>query len=223
MTITRATLQRTFRVRCGNECGTCFTIDVDGKRYLVTAKHLAHGIEGRGGVEIWHDGAWKHLSVELVGHGKDDVDMTVLAPQQLFGGGYPIAAHKGYTLGENVYFLGFPFGLGSEVGELNSEFPIPWVKSGVVSAFDSATGMVCLDGHNNPGFSGGPVVRDDVSDVQILAVVAGYRYDRRTVLDVAGREGPYTYDLNTGIVIAYDSRHITQIVSNNPVGLPTAG
>ena len=76
MTITSATLQRTFRVRCGNECGTCFTIDVDGKRYLVTAKHLAHGVEGRGGVEIWRDGAWNHLSVELVGHRKDDDQLS---------------------------------------------------------------------------------------------------------------------------------------------------
>ena len=218
MAITSATLQRTFRIRCKRECGTCFTIDTDGRRYLVTARHLAHGIEGRGEVEVWHDGGWKRLDVELVGHGQDRVDVTVLAPQKLFGGGYPITTYDAYCLGENVHFLGFPFGLGSEVGALNSEFPIPWVKRGIVSAFDDD--VIFLDGHNNPGFSGGPVVREEGAEVQILGVVSGYRYDRRAVLDSDGREGPYTYDLNAGIVVVYRATLITQIVSDNPVGLP---
>ncbi len=220
MGITSATLQRTFRVRYGNQCGTCFTIDMDDRRYLVTARHLAFGIEGRGEIEVWHDGAWKRLAVELVGHGPGDIDVTVLAPGQSFGGGYPITPYETFSLGENVYFLGFPFGLGSEVGGLNSAFPIPWVKSGIVSAFNSADGTIFLDGHNNPGFSGGPVVRDDVSEGQILGVVSGYQRDRQPVLDTTGHKGPYTYDLNTGVVIAYDARYIKDIVRKNPVGFP---
>lgn len=222
MGITSATLQRTFRVRYGNQCGTCFTIDMDDQRYLVTARHLAQGVTGRAEIEVWHGGAWKRLAVELVGHGPGDIDVTVLAPQQLFGGGYPISPRDDFRLGDNVHFLGFPFGLGSEVGELNQEFPIPWVKSAIVSAFNSADGIVFLDGHNNPGFSGGPVVSDGGSDVRILGVVSGYRGDRRRVLDVGGHEGPYTYDLNTGIVVAYRAGHIRQIVSNNPVGIPVS-
>ena len=219
MNITSATLQRTFRVRRGSNCGTCFTIDLDDRRYLVTAKHLALGIGGRSVIEIWHDGYWKQLDVELVGHGEGELDVTVLAPQHLFGGGYPIARYESYNLGEDVYFLGFPFGLGSEVGDMNQDFPIPWVKRGIVSAFNATDGIIYLDGHNNPGFSGGPVVRDGASGVQILGVVSGYRRDRRVVLDVDGDEGPYTYDLNSGIVIAYDARHITQIASSNPIGV----
>ena len=77
---------------------------------------------------------------------------------------------------------------------MNQEFPIPWVNSAIVSAFTDC--MVFLDGHSNPGFSGGPVVRDDVSDVQVFAVVSGYQYDRQRVLDGDGDEGPYTYDVN---------------------------
>ena len=191
---------------------------MDDQRYLVTARHLARGVAARGEIEVWHGGLWKRVAVELVGHGPGDIDVTVLAPRQSFGGGYPITPHDGFNLGEVVHFLGFPFGLGSEVGELNQEFPIPWVKSAIVSAF--ADGIVFLDGHNNPGFSGGPVVRDGVSDVQVLDVVSGYRYDRERVLDADGDEGPYSYDVNTGIVIASDAGHITKIVSNNPVGFP---
>ena len=219
MAITSATLQRTFRVRFGSQCGTCFTIDMDDRRYLVTARHLANSVQGAGEIEVWHDGTWKRLAVELAGHGTGDIDVSVLAPQQLFGGGYPITPHDGFRLGDNVHFLGFPFGMGSEVGGMNSDFPIPWIKRAIVSAINSADGILFLDGHNNPGFSGGPVVRDDVSDVQILGVVSGYRRERQPVLDIGGQKGPYTYDLNTGIVVAYDMRHIRQIVSNNPIGL----
>ena len=69
------------------------------------------------------------------GHG--DIGMTVLAPCQPFGGGHPITPYKDFNLGDNVYFLGFPFGLGSEVGGLNSAFTISWVKSGIVSVLAS--------------------------------------------------------------------------------------
>lgn len=219
MSITSATLQRTFRVRCGSERGTCFTIDLDDRRYLVTARHVAHGIGDRDVIEIWHDGSWKQLDIELVGHGEGDVDVTVMAPRSLFGGGYPIAGYESYNLGEAVYFLGFPFELGSEVGDMNQDFPIPWVKRGIVSAFNKTEGVIYLDGHNNPGFSGGPVVRDSTSGVQILGVLSGYEAERQSVLDVADNEGPYTYDLNTGIVIAYDARYIAQIASKNPIGV----
>ena len=219
MSITSAILQRTFRLRCGNDCGTCFTFDVDDKRYVVTARHLAGTIAGQGVIEIWHDGSWKQLEMELAGHGQGDVDVTVLAPKQLFGGGYPITEHEGYTLGQKVYFLGFPFGLGSEAGHLNQDFPIPWVKSGIVSAFDSPDRVIYLDGQNNPGFSGGPVVIDEPNGVRVLGIVSGYRPDRRAVLDRVGNVGPYTYDLNSGIVVVHDAGHIAQIASSNPAGV----
>ena len=220
MAVTSATLQRTFRIRNQNSVGTCFTVDLDCRRYLVTARHVASGIESRRAVEVWHDGTWKNLSVEFVGHGPEGVDITVLAPQQLFGGGYPIDIHGGFRLGEEVIFLGFPFGQGSEVGAMNSDFPVPWVKHGIVSAFSADSSTIYIDGHNNPGFSGGPVVQDGGSEVRVLGVISGYRHDRRKVLDDSGHEGPYTYDLNAGIVLAHNADRITQIVASNPVGFP---
>ena len=220
MNITSAALQRTFRIRLEDRVGTCFTVNVDGRGYVVTARHVADGIESRRAVELWHDGDWKRLPVELVGHGTNGVDITVLAPQQLFGGGYPIKLDGGFVLGEEVFFLGYPFGEGSEVGALNSDFPVPWVKRGIVSAFDTECGIVYLDGHNNPGFSGGPVIQESGSEPRILGVISGYRRDRRKVLDDSGHEAPYTYDLNTGIVLAYNADHVVQIVNDNPIGFP---
>ena len=62
-------LKRTFRIRCGSQTGTCFTVDVEERRYLVTARHIAGAIDRSADVEIAHEGNWKTLSVQLVGHG----------------------------------------------------------------------------------------------------------------------------------------------------------
>ena len=220
MKITSASLQRTFRIRLEDSVGTCFTVDVDGRGYVVTARHMADGIESRHAIELWHGGVWKRLPVELVGHGADGADITVLAPQQRFGGGYPIKLDGGFVLGEEVFFLGYPFGEGTEVGSVNLDFPLPWIKRGIVSAFDTESGIVYLDGHNNPGFSGGPVVGESGSEPRILGVISGYRRDRRKVVDASGHEAPYTYDQNTGIVLAYNVNRVEQIVNDNPIGFP---
>ena len=223
MSVTSNILQRTFHVRCGSSHGTCFTVDVDNKRYLVTARHIAHSICGQGEVEILHNDRWASVPVHLVGHGNGEVDVSVLAPQVLFGATHPLSTTtRGLQLAEDVYFLGFPFSMAFDVGKLNARFPMPLVKKAIVSALDMGNGLILLDGHNNPGFSGGPVVRSGIRDGNkqvVIGIVSGYRYDRRSVLDSAGNKGPYTYDMNTGIILVYDTRHIEKLILDNPIGI----
>ena len=219
MRVTSNILQRTFHIRSGGNCGSCFTVDIDGKRYLVTARHIANTVRYPGEVEIFHSGDWKPLFVNLVGHGAGDVDVSVLAPGSLFGAAHQLSTTTAnMTLGEDVYFLGFPFGYYIDGRRLNAGFPIPLVKKAVVSLFDGEDGVILLDGHNNPGFSGGPVLRGATSD-QIIGVVSGYRFQRQAVLDMKENQGPYTYDANTGIVFVYDSEQIKKIVLKNPIGI----
>ena len=210
-------------MRCGSNHGTCFTVDVDNKRYLVTAKHIAHSICGQGEVAIFHNARWKSVPVHLVGHGNGKVDVSVLAPQVLFGATHPLlTTTRGLQLAEDVYFLGYPFGMGFDMGEQNARFPVPLVKKGVVSALDMGNGLILLDGHNNPGFSGGPVVRSGIREGNkqvVIGVVSGYRYNRQSVLDNVAKKGPYTYDMNTGIVFVYDTRHIERLIFDNPIGI----
>ena len=40
-------LQRTFRLNYRSESGTCFTLDVDARQYVVTARHLVLGATGK--------------------------------------------------------------------------------------------------------------------------------------------------------------------------------
>lgn len=217
MGVTRGILQRTFRIRYGGAIGTCFTVDVANRRYLVTARHIAGTVSYSVDIEIKHEGIWKPVPVRLVGHGDGDIDVSVLAPQYPFGGSEVLTFPAPMTLGEDVYFLGFPFGMSMETGDLNLNLPLPFVKKATLSAFTDV-GQVLLDGHNNPGFSGGPVV--DSSGDRVIGVISGYRHDRKNVLDCSGDKGPYTYDMNTGIIHAWDSFQINQLILNNPIGIP---
>lgn len=222
MSVTANILQRTFLIRHGGSMGTCFTIDVEGRRYLITAKHVVESIGDEAVVEISHERGWLRVPVQLVGHGAGGVDVTVLAPQGLFGVAHALnLTTAGLVLAEDIYFLGFPYGLGMEVKtDLNAGFPVPLVKKGVVSSLGLDDGPLLLDGHNNVGFSGGPVARRGTKEEQtVIGVVSGYRFDRQKVRDGDGNETSHTYDTNTGIVIAHDIRHALEIIAANPVGI----
>ena len=127
-------------------------------------------------------------------------------------------------LAEEVYFLGFPYGLWFDVGELNAGFPMPLVKRATVSAMYTESGWMLLDGHNNPGFSGGPVVRRwNGREQVVVGVVSGYRSETSRVVDGSGNPGPYSYVMNTGIVVVYDSRKLQSRPQGEEAGRRRAG
>ena len=74
MSVTANILQRTFRIRYRGGTGTCFTIDVGGKRYLITAKHVVDVIQDNETVDISHNRDWLPVRVRLVGHGVGDIN-----------------------------------------------------------------------------------------------------------------------------------------------------
>ena len=107
--ITANVLRRVFHFRHEEEPGTCFSIDVDGKQYLISADHLVNNLHGTGTVKIFHNGQWKSTDVRRVGYCEDGVDIAVLAPTILL-------THPSLTLepsmgnliyGQDVFFLGF--------------------------------------------------------------------------------------------------------------------
>ena len=221
VSVTANILQRTFLIHHDGNSGTCFSIDVEGRRYLITAKHVVETIGDEAVVEISHESGWLRVAVRLVGHGPGEIDVTALAPQEVFGAAHGLnLTTANLVLAEDVYFLGFPYGLGMEVKtDLNAGFPLPLVKKAVVSSLGLDDGPLLLDGHNNAGFSGGPVARRGTREEQtVVGVVSGYRFDRHRVRDEYGNETLHTYDTNTGIIIAHDIRHALAIVAENPIG-----
>ena len=224
--VTTNILQRTFRIK-STDPGTCFTIDVDNRQYIITARHVVKGLVGQSTVKIMQEGKWKNLQVKLVGHSKGEVDISVLAAEFQISPTHPLnPTAAGMILGQDIYFLGFPYGLMSDVGVLNRNFPLPLVKKGIVSMVEFSEGFILLDGHNNPGFSGGPVVfrRDNRgNDFSIAGVVSGYRYAREPVYEneeQEQKESPIGYHKsNTGIIVASSIKYALDLISQNPIGV----
>ena len=224
--ITTNIVRRTFRIK-STEKGTCFTIDVDNRQYIVTARHIVKNITHQDTIKIMQEEKWKNLQVKLVGHGKGDVDISVLAANLQISPTHPLPATlDGITLGQDAYFLGFPYGLMSDIEALNRNFPLPLVKKATVSMVAGRGNYIFLDGHNNPGFSGSPVIylkNNRGSDYIVAGVVSGYRYTREPVYqneEEEQRESPMGYyKSNTGIIVAYSIEHALNLIRKNPIGV----
>ena len=213
MAISTNVIARTFHMKYvaqNGTCstGTCFTIDIDKRQYIVTAKHIISGINGNDSILILHQGKWKELKISIIWLPDSEEDIMILAPEIQISYPLPlIPSMGGINLGQDVYFCGFPFGLNTEVGILNRNFPIPFVKKGILSASEDredGSTIIYIDGHNNPGFSGGPVIFTDMktNELKVAGVVSGYYPNYVQVLK-ENNPTEYMSQQNTGIVIAY--------------------
>jgi len=162
--------------------------------------------------------------IKVVGYTPSPVDVAVLSPPMQISPSHHLPADAGNIyLSQDIYFLGFPYGLKIEVGpELNRDFPLPLVKKGIISsmAFNQEyLDYFLLDGHNNPGFSGGPVVAYelDKKELKAIGIISGYRYEWSDVF-VQGQPVSLKYKENTGIIVAYCIRHATELIKINPIG-----
>ena len=87
-------------------------------------------------------------------------DVAVFATGVKLGPRYPLSiGMAGVILSQEVYFLGFPYSMITYWNE-SKVAPLPFVKKAIVSQIELSehSSILYLDGHNNPGFSGGPVV-----------------------------------------------------------------
>ena len=131
--ITANVIYRVFRLKVGSETGTAFAIEEEGREYLVTARHLAHSLQGTSVVEVFKDGGWSPLEVTTVGHAPGEIDISALAPTERLTPARPLplpASSKGLTYGQEAFFLGFPYGIGDNF--LKGNRP----SSAVCKAFD---------------------------------------------------------------------------------------
>ncbi len=213
-------IQSVYRIKYGSDNGTCFQISIAGQRYLVTAKHIFHDIKNTDSLEfeIFHDNSWKTHNGKLFLHNNDNIDIAVinLLENPFYRESNIELAHSGelYT-SQQCFFLGFPYNLYSELPKTNDNLPVPFIKSAIFSLFsgeESSEKIMYLDGHNNPGFSGGPVVAEIMGKniIKICSVVSSYivqsnKLEKTTLL----------YGENSGIIVTYSSAHIMEIINNS--------
>ena len=203
-------LQRTFLVRDHTSLGTAFTIDRNGRQYLVTARHVTQGTSGV--IHLFHDGKWKAQDVRAVGSGMDGEDVMVLCADRQLSPTHPVGTNdRGLALGQQVRFLGFPFGWRYEdLGRINNGWPIPIVKGGILSRMSSLHNRrMLVDAHGNKGFSGGPLVAEIARKPVVLGVV---------VKATPNPDGIETIDEHAGFVEVEPINVVTKIVDSRPTG-----
>ena len=167
--------------------------------------------------------------MQLVGYGSENTDICVLATKErLTPPEFLLPTSLGdYFYGQDAYFLGFPHGMRADI-KINDGFPLPFVKRATVSAHSPVTqddlkaflpskqSVLFLDGINNEGFSGGPVVfrknANLLSELHVVSVIAGYVPEEE--FTVANQE----IITNSGIIISYSISHAIDAIKANPIG-----
>ncbi len=223
--ITANVIQRVFRLQWNGSQGTAFTVDINDRQYLVTAQHVLAEFDTDGTIEIFSNGRWVPMPVELVGHAPENVDITVLAPSRRLTPAdlpmTPLGRGPRLTYGQDVYFLGYPYGFLGRHTFGSDGYPLPFVKKAAVSLLDGA--VLYLDGPNNPGFSGGPVVFQEAGsrEFKVAAVVSGYRAVPEPVLHRQDDTG-LTVSHNTGIIVTHAINGVLDLIEQNPIGFALA-
>jgi Trypsin-like peptidase domain len=236
--ITRGVFKRIFRVAFQKNVGTCFAIEYQGKQYLITVAHLLRGVDTNAELSIWRNKGWEPLPIRVVGI-DEKRDVAVLAAEkQLCAAHGVIVGSRHLTVSQDIYFLGFPYGLYSD--DVNTEegptdgFPLSLVKKGIVSAFTLGRDGedFLIDGHNNPGFSGGPMVFERTGLIRkqipgavikyhwrIGGIIRGY-FTEQIAVKMGDKELKATLDHNTGIIKCVNIAHAMRMLIQNPIGPP---
>jgi hypothetical protein len=222
-------LQRTIFIKAGTEAGTAFGVDYAGKMFLVTARHVIAGLPAQGAViQILQENQWKdYHTVRTLFPTSKDVDIAVFETNEKVPTPYGVSMAGeagGVTLGQQVWFLGYPFGIASHFGPggvapFSKGGALPFIKRGTMSAIDGTNPdavVIYIDGFNNPGFSGGPILYWSFSkqSYEILGVVQGYKEDSAKVL-VNGQHVDTQVLVNTGILVGYSIGHALEAIKDN--------
>ena len=229
--ITSNVIERTFRIDYKGRTGTCFTITIDNKEYLITARHIVKKIKGSDIVSIYHDSKWVEIPVSLIGHASPLVDISVLTADLSFSGNAPMPASRdrlGY--GQDMYFLGFPDSIvnidqsSSLAMEMNRGFPMPIVKHAIYSGIGNDNHFF-IDGYGNHGFSGGPVIfrPSDSKYYQVAGIIIKYvpeitkiYIDELQAKNDGGGTDPIGYFRgNSGTTTVSWIKHAIDLIKNN--------
>jgi prepilin-type processing-associated H-X9-DG protein len=195
------------------------------RQYLVTARHVVEGLSSPGTIKLFHNNQWNDIQVQPIWCNDPSIDIAVLAPPQQLSPPLKLEPTCGGIVnGQDVYFLGFPYGKFTDHNYLLNNFPFPFVKKAVLSALTGGAkgvNLLFLDGHNNPGFSGGPIVFTEFgkNEYKVAGVISGFNAVEEPVLD-GGNPTAMTWMYNTGIIIGYDIKYAVDAIKSNPIGYP---
>ena len=105
--LTSNVLKRVVRIIVGQASGTAFSLDVDGRHYLVTAKHVVATIkDAESTIQVCGDGGQCVDTPVSVLRCADPIDIAVLVPRKLLTATFVLPADSaGMVLGQDVFFV----------------------------------------------------------------------------------------------------------------------
>jgi hypothetical protein len=128
----------------------------------------------------------------------------------------------GLAWSQQIFFLGYPYGLATQIKGSDPGDRIAFVKSGIWSATATVDGvdLIYIDGHNNPGFSGGPVIgfKPGATEAQVFGVISGYRLEHQPLYAGTTEISEITAVANSGIVIATSINHVLHALNAASAG-----
>lgn len=238
-------------IEAGHFMGSAFTIEVDGRQYLITAKHLVAGLKSTDTIRIRKsaDEEWEAIQVQIF-RCDEPVDIAMLVPPKRLTVSPPLETGAKIRLGQDAFFAGFPFGVVFSKSGPNTTRPMPFLKKALFSAArdEGDATVLFLDGYNNHGFSGGPIVYRDLDRTDfvfsLMGVVSGFRPElipilqpkkievgedlstvepwRLTTLPDGSRaklvDTEQQVATNTGIVIGYGINPAIDLIKRHPLG-----
>lgn len=221
--ISSSELTSVFQIRKDSSKGTSFIISHEKKRYLVTAKHVLGNVANNqvANFTILQGSSWLPFKGTVFIHSNPSIDLAVIYQNDDTTSSSPIKIEmdNSFVLGDEGYFLGFPFGMNTkDNNNLHDGFPFPLVKKCVYSGiyFEDGLLIFLLDGNNNPGFSGGPVFFKDreksSTRYYLLSVISAYVNQKNQMITPFGT---FDYTENSGIIISYGAKHIKEILEQN--------
>ena len=235
MLLTTNTLQKTFLIKQGNHTGTAFAVEVEGKQYLATAKHVVPDPSEQ--PKVMHSETWKDLPFNSIFHHPGEPDIAVITLNQQIAPSHPVElSSAGILLGQNMIILGFPFGWNYTQYDINNGYPMPFVKSTTFSALlhKKELTTIILDGHSNPGFSGGPIVAEGKSQMEpkVIGVVTESNIESTShpnqfnppLKNMNGFPVPddHVHPTNAGFIRAHEIKHVIEVIEAHPYGTKMA-
>lgn len=212
-------LYRTFFIKA-LAYGTAFTIEVSGNEYLITARHLLPPEGDEIDIQLFRNQKWETLTAAVVGRCRGEVDIAVLRViPRLTSPEFTVTASMAdIMLGNDVYFLGFPYKMSGDVGSFMGGLPCPFAKKGTLSLLATGTPYVLyVDAINNEGFSGGPLFfypQGKPLELRVAAVVSKFKVEYEDVLDEYGEPTKMRVAYNTGFLVAYGIKHAVDLIES---------
>jgi hypothetical protein len=244
-------LFKTLMIKSKTEAGTMFSIDVDDREYWLTAKHILTGRRSGPAGEFSEKTAsldvldpigraikWNSIQFAVIDPGKD-IDIVVLIPNTTLQEiGIPsLKVSSSMGIGQECSFLGFPYANTWTATFNSTEYKMPFIKHCYISGIiRQPAAVLVLDGINNLGFSGGPVLYQTGQNQVVLGVISGYHSEPGEVHSIEVPDIPSAVqtpderkpntkkkdvvDLNTGIILAFMADAAVDAIKKNPIGRP---